>query len=138
MPYAGTVTITPAITLANAPVLLQPGQLFRVRIAETATASTSESEIPFYLPFFGTMLAQRAYLSAGTGTTVDPILGTTTAPAGIEIVAENDTAAATVSNAPTGGVPFYTSTGSLFHRSRPDSASDNTVAVEYLFRVEGR
>lgn len=137
MAYASTVTIVPTITAGNAAIVLRPGTWIRVRIAETECANSSEATIPLLGPFFGRIHAQRCDKTAGAGATVDPILGTATAPSGVEIVAENGTPADPVNNAPVGGVPFYTADGNLYHRSQPASGTDNTITTEYIIEVVG-
>lgn len=138
MAYAATVTYIPDITTLDAGIVLQPGAHLRVRIAETDCASTSEATIALGVPCFFSVLAQRGKITSGTGATLDPILGTATAPAGVEVVAENGTAADPVNNAPTGGAPGYTSTGTLYHRSRPNAGTDNVITTEYILRIDRR
>ena len=106
-----------------------------VIIEETDAEATSEPQA-IELGFkYGRVLMQRCHLaSGGTGTTVDPVLGTTTDPAATakNVIISNGSPGASISNqlgAP--GVPFYTETGKLYHRSVVDSGNDNTISTEY-------
>jgi len=122
MAYAASVTVT------------RRGGEIRVTISETEAASTSEATIDLGVQKFR-IHRQICQLTAGSGSTVDPILGNATAPSGANIILENDTAAATADNAITGGVTGYSSNGTLYHRSQVDSATDNTVVSVYHITV---
>jgi hypothetical protein len=122
MAYAASVTVT------------RRGGEIRVTISETEAASTSEASIDLGVQKFR-VHRQICQLTAGSGSTVDPILGNATAPSGANIILENDTAASTCDNAITGGVTGYSSTGTLYHRSQVDSATDNTVVSVYHITV---
>jgi len=119
---AATVTVT------------RKGAEVVVQIAGTSIASTTEATIPLGFTK-GRVLRQVCVKTAGSATTLDPILGTATNPSGSSVVLENDTAAATVDNQPSPPVTFYTSTGILYHRSVPDTGSDNSVTTEYHILV---
>jgi len=73
-------------------------------------------------------------LTSGTASTVDPIVGIATNPAGFNVVIENGTAAATIDNSYAGGITF-SSSGSLFQRSKPDAGSDNAITTVYHIAV---
>lgn len=103
-----------------------------VEINELEAGAATEATITG-LPTDLRLLKQVSSLISGTGTTVDPILGTASNPSGISVVAENDTAAADVNNVASPAIPFYAATGQLFHRSVCDAGSDNTVASLYFF-----
>lgn len=122
MAYAAAVTVT------------RRGGEIRVTISETEAASTSEATIDLGVQKFR-IHRQICQITAGSGSTVDPILGNATAPSGANIILENDTAAATADNAITGGVTGYSSNGTLYHRSQVDSATDNTVVSVYHITV---
>jgi hypothetical protein len=122
MAYAAAVTVT------------RRGGEIRVTISETEAASTSEATIDLGVQKFR-VHRQICQITAGSGSTVDPILGNATAPSGANIILENDTAAATADNAITGGVTGYSSNGTLYHRSQVDSATDNTVVSVYHITV---
>ena len=129
MAYSSTVTVTE-----------QGAGHVVVTITETEVAASSEATIPLGFDR-GIVLKQRCKLTAGSGTTIDPVLGLSTDPAAgaYDLLVANGTAAAQIHNevasagAPRGAV-FYTSTGTLYHRSVPDSAADNAVITEYLIQ----
>jgi len=108
------------------------GRGWVVQIDETDAGAATEATITG-LPSALRLLKQVSSLASGTATTVDPILGTTTNPSGLAVVAENDTAAADVNNVASPAIPFYTATGELFHRSVCDAGADNTVSSLYFF-----
>ena len=118
MAYAASVTVT------------RRGGEILVTISETEAASTSEASIDLGVQKFR-VHRQICQLTSGTGTTVDPILGNATNPSGINVILENDTAAATADNSITGGVTGYVSNGTLYHRSQVDAGTDNSVSTEY-------
>jgi hypothetical protein len=121
MAYAGTVTIK------------HNGTDVLVAIAETEAASTSEATIT--LPFeHGVVTRLGCSLDSGTGTTIDPILGTASDPSGLELVLSNDTAAASVDITPSVPVPFFAAGGVLYHRSQVDADTDNSITTYYHIR----
>ena len=110
---------------------------FLVTIAQTNTTATEEVSLAG-LPATGRIIRQVTCLISGTGTTVDPIIGTVTDPGlaanAVQVVLENDTAAASTDNQPVGGACYHTPDGTLFYRSVMDAAADNTVNVRLLIR----
>lgn len=118
MAYAASVTVT------------RRGGEILVTISETEAASTSEASIDLGVQKFR-VYRQICQLTSGTATTVDPILGNATNPSGINVILENDTAAATADNSITGGVTGYVSNGTLYHRSQVDAGTDNSVSTQY-------
>ena len=108
---------------------------YHVAIAGTSVAAATEVEITG-LPVYGRIMLLRESLVSGTGTTIDPVLGTATNPA-TSVLVENDAAAASVVLQAAGGpVPYYASGGSLFYRAVPDAGSDNVTSGEILI-LEG-
>lgn len=105
-----------------------------VQITETSASSSTEETIDLGVTK-GRILRQVCVKTAGSASTVDPVLARTSGGTGINIVVENATAAATIDNQVTGGVPFYSSTGKLYHKSSPDTGSDNSISSEYLISV---
>ena len=105
-----------------------------VSIAETSASSSTESTIDLGIQK-GRVMRQICQVTAGTAATVDPILTRTSGGSGIEVIVENDTAAATADNSVTGGVPFYISDGTCYHKSVPNAGSDNTISTEYYIIV---
>lgn len=115
-----------------------------VTIAETEAGATSEASFalsgtdstgaPYKLPSTGRVLAQIAILSAGTGTTIDPVLGEQTDPAAGAWRVENDAAAALVHNTSRG--VCYTGIPTFYHRSVPNNAAtDHTITTRYYIRA---
>tara|TARA_R100001086_G_scaffold53381_1_gene23835 strand:+ start:11882 stop:12250 length:369 start_codon:yes stop_codon:yes gene_type:complete len=105
-----------------------------VQITETSVSSSTEETIDLGVTK-GRVLRQMCVKTSGSASTVDPILARTSGGTGVNVVMENGTAAATVDNQVTGGVPFYSSTGKLYHKSSPDTGSDNAISAEYLIIV---
>lgn len=103
-----------------------------VQIAETEAGAATEAVVTG-LPVDLRLLKQVSSLVSGTGTTVDPILGTATNPSGVNVIAENDTPAVDVNNVASPPIPFVAATGAVYHRSICDAGSDNVVQSVYLF-----
>jgi len=122
MAYAFTNTVTK----------MGPGK-WELLIEETDAAATSEAAITEGdIPPHGVVTRQECQLDSGTGTTVDPVLGVVTNPAGDDVTVANDSAASSVSNLQSGGAPFLCrSASNLFHRSNPDAGTDNVITTRY-------
>ena len=120
MAYSASVLITP----------LGAGK-FVVDITEAEVAAANEAAITG-LPGTGRIIRQQCTLVSGAGATVDPIIGRATNPAGITVVLENGTAAATCDNQPIGGACFSMTSGLLFHRSVPNAGANNVIHTRYL------
>ena len=110
------------------------GTEITVTITEVEGAAASEATIQLGITK-GRILRQLVSKTSGSATTYDPILGIASNPSGNNVVVENDTAAAVIDNSWTGGVPFNTPTGILYHRSVPNAGSDNTTSVVYYILV---
>ena len=123
MAYAATVTVNHAPSVNGM-------QCFSVLIEETDAAASSEATIEG-IPSYGRVVRQVCHHSSGTGSTVDPILGISTNPAGADVVVENDTAGGTVDNY-VDGASYYASGATLYHRSNVNSGTDNVVTTRYL------
>lgn len=103
--------------------------LYEFTIVELEASATTEFTLTG-VPDYGYVIRSASQLTAGSGSTVDPVLGRATAPAGITLITANDTAAASVDNIQTEGVPYTTLTaGTLFGRSVCGSATDNAVTT---------
>ena len=122
MAYAATVTVT------------RKGSEILVTVSETEAASGSEATITIGVTKFR-VHRQICTLSSGSGASVDPILGRATSPSGANVILDNDAAAATADNSVTGGVTGYSSDGILYHRSKVNTGTDNTVVSEYHLTV---
>lgn len=132
MAYSSTVTVEPTGTKYEP----HPGDLIVVEITETEASSSSEAEISLPCSYLkGYLRRQTCVLTAGSGSSVDPILGTATNPSGASVVVENSDAAATVDNVPAQPVPFRITGGTLYHRSNPDSGSDNSITTRYFIEA---
>ena len=119
MAYAAVITST------------RKGNDYLIQIVETEAGAATETS--FQVPIRGRVLRQQATLTAGSGSTIDPILGNATNPAAAtaSLVVENATAAATIDNMSDPAVPYVSATGTLYHRSVCDSGSDNAVTTLY-------
>ena len=121
MAYSATVTVTKVNSDTD----------FLVTVEETDAAATSEFEIDG-LPFNGRILRYTCVLTSGTGTTVDPIVGFATNPSGINVIIENDTAAATIDVTPDPGTYYVAS--KMFVRSKVDAGTNNAISTRILVR----
>ncbi len=124
MAYSGTAVVTHL-----------GGRDYLVTITETEAAAASEATIEG-LPKKGRVLSQLADKTAGSAATIDPILTTVSgSTASTQVVMENDTAAATISNLAEPSVPYYASSGTLYHKSNVASDTDNSVTTVYLIQA---
>lgn len=123
MAYAGTPTVT------------RKGNDYIVTISETEAGAATEATITG-LPRKGRVMRYKVDLTAGSGATVDPVLGTATNPAGSTIVVQNDTAADPVDLQDVAGYRYYSATGTLYHRSVLNAGSDNSVTVQILISAD--
>ena len=81
-------------------------------------------------------MAQLADKTAGSATTLDPRLTTASGSTlSTQTVIENGTAAATISNLADPAIPFYSATGTLYHKSVVDAGTNNSVTTVYLIRA---
>lgn len=110
------------------------GNEIAVSISETSAGSGTESTITLGVQKFRVM-RQLCQLTSGSGSTIDPVLTRTSGGTGINILVENDTAAASVDNSVTGGVCCFSSDGVIYHKSVPNSGSDNAISSEYAILV---
>lgn len=122
---AATVTVSPIATVASRSHVL-------VSVTETGNRDTSEVTISG-LPACGTIVWYRAKLTAGTGTTIHPRLGTAasfTADSYDEVLETTATAASLVE---AGSTPYCTSTGTLYLRSAPNNAAtDHAITTQFV------
>tara|TARA_R100001082_G_scaffold77228_1_gene45074 strand:+ start:1730 stop:2110 length:381 start_codon:yes stop_codon:yes gene_type:complete len=124
MAYAASITITEL-----------GGRDLLVQISETEAAAASEATITG-LPTKGLVISQLADLTAGSATTIDPRLTTASGSTlSVQTVVENGTAAATVSNLADPAVPYYSATGTLYHKSVVSGSSDNSVTTVYIIKA---
>ena len=111
------------------------GADYQVVITETEAAAGSIATISG-LPRKGRLVAQLADKTAGSAATIDPKLTTASGSSlATQTVVENGTAAASVSNLADPAVPYYSSTGELFHQSVVASAADNSVTTVYIIKA---
>lgn len=113
-------------------------RVFRVIIVETECGPTSETS--FTLPVAGHLrpvrIAQmyrvQCQKSSGSAATVQPRLGSAAAATGVQIQ-YLATAGASVDDQPAAPAIIYgTSTGAFYHRSQPDTGSDNSITTVYI------
>jgi len=102
-----------------------------ITIQENECGVASEATVT-NVPDAARLLKQVTHLQSGTATTVDPVIGFTTNPAGLSVLAQNDVAAASVNNISDPPNPFNCTTGILYHRSNPDAGADNVIFTRYL------
>lgn len=124
MAYSANVTITHA-----------GGRDYLVTISETDAAAASEATITG-LPKKGLVLSQLADKTTGSATTLDPVLTTASGSTlSTQTVIENGTAAATISNLADPAIPYYSATGTLYHKTQVDTGTNNGVTTVYLIRA---
>jgi hypothetical protein len=104
-----------------------------VTITETSVSSSTEETITLGFQK-GRIVRQQCTLASGSGATVDPILASSSGGTGNDIIVENGTAAGVVDNQ-SAGIPFYSSTGIVYHKSVPNTGSDNAVNSVYMILV---
>jgi hypothetical protein len=107
---------------------------YSVTISETNAEATSEAVITG-LPVTASLLKQSCALTGGSGATVDPVLGSTTNPSGPSVIAENADPAVAISNLASPAIPFATTTGTVYHRSKVNAGADNTIISRLLFKA---
>lgn len=124
MAYASTITVEQAGT-----------GLYVVTISETDAAAASETEIDLAaegLPPIGAIVARRCAVESGAGSTVQPVLGDATDPENAAAwLFSTDTAANPVHQQPAAPITYGTGVSSLFHRSKVDSGTNNTITTVY-------
>lgn len=124
MAYASTITVQEAGT-----------GLYIVKVTETEAAATSEVQINLSakgLPAVGAVIARRCAVTAGSGSTVQPVLGIATDPEnGSAWLFSTDTAANPVHQQPAAGITYGTQVSSFFHRSKVNTGADNTITTIY-------
>lgn len=109
-----------------------------ITITETGASSTSEVELTIALlgkplPVKGRIVRVISKRSAGTGTTIQPTIGTVTNPSGttIRYEATATAVATTIDDQPTAPPTYRLVGSSLFHRLRPDAGADNDAVTVY-------
>jgi hypothetical protein len=123
------------VAYANTVAVARKGLEILVTVTETG-AGTSDEADPIGLGVQKFRVHRQICVkTAGTAATVDPILGSTTNPSGASVLVENDTAGATINNAITGGATCYSSTGNVFHRSVPNTGTNNAMTTEYHITI---
>ena len=111
------------------------GPDYLVTITETEAAAGSIATIAG-LPKKGRVISQLADKTSGSAATIDPKLTTASGSTlATQTVVENGTAAASISNLADPAVPYYSSTGTLYHQSVVASASDNSVTTVYIIKA---
>jgi len=120
MAYSATIALT------------RKGNDYFVQITELEASASTEATISG-LPIRGRVLRQQATLTAGSGSTITPILGNAANPtaAAASLVVSASSAGATQDNMSDPAVPYISATGTLYHRSVCDSATDNSVTTLY-------
>ena len=104
------------------------GREILVTISQPSVAAATELEIPLGITR-GRLLRIIAAKTSGDASNVDPLLGISTNPTGVDVVFEQATAAAIVDNQIAGGATFSTTSGSLFYRPTPDTGTNNAVST---------
>ena len=103
-------------------------------ITETEAGAATEATIEG-LPKKGRICSQSASKTAGSATTIAPILVTAAASTLAVQTVVQASAAADQSNAFNPPVKYSTSNGTLFHRSVCDTGSDSSITTIYLIQA---
>jgi len=109
---------------------------YRVRVEETGSRDTTEVACTG-LPTYGTLVSYRADLTAGTGTTIHPILGSAAAfvVSTLDYIGGATATAGFINEQST--TRMHLPAGILYLRSAPNStATDHAISTEILI-VEG-
>jgi len=123
MAYASTITYKP----------LSPKRL-KVTIEETDCSSTDEV-VMRRMPRNGKVLRVKSLLSSGDATKINPVLGTATDPGGVNVITEwtsDDDDKTTIDFMPGLTGADFDCAGVLYHRSVPDTGTNNVITTEYL------
>ncbi len=124
MAYAAAVTVEKKVISGRRTLV--------IAVAETEAAAASEFEVPCHGITEGTITCYRATLTAGTGTTINPIVGRAAGFAADtqDHVGTNNTTAAHIPD--TSNLRFYIDAlGSLWIRSTVnDATADHSISTE--------
>jgi isoaspartyl peptidase/L-asparaginase-like protein (Ntn-hydrolase superfamily) len=116
---------TPTVTALNTGHYLVDINETDVGVADSTTVSG--------LPKVGSVMRVSSSIVSGAGTTVAPVLSTSTTFTGSDVILEA-TAAATVDEVQTDGVPYVLTDGKFYHQATPDAGSNNVIQTRYLVR----
>jgi hypothetical protein len=109
---------------------------YLVSYSESGSRDTTEITITG-VPTCGTIVAYRAALTAGTGTTIHPRIGTSAAFVADSI---NEILEATATSSiinEVGSTPYCTATGTLYMRSAPNSSATDHAITTRIVIVAG-
>jgi hypothetical protein len=116
------------------PTVEDKGKEVVITISEEDCGTSNE---PAAIPLAfakGRIIGIRCTKTAGSATTVAPVLGRVTDPGNSSNLKDKiteATAAASIDIVPDPPINFYASDGVLYHRSVPDTGSDNDITTEY-------
>ena len=123
MAYTPTVTITHA-----------GGRDYQIQISETEAGAATEATITG-LPIKGIITDMKTTKSAGSATTVAPIVSTSSASSAAVHTVCKASAAADQNNAFDPPAKYLVSDGTLYYRTVCDAGSDNTVTTLLFLRA---
>ena len=133
MAYTATTTVEHLLGSA-------PARVFRVTVTETECANSSETTFQLsssgglHPVKIGLMYRVQSVKSSGSAATLQPRLGSATAATGVQ-VQYLATAGASVDDQPAAPVAICgTSTGTFYHRTQPDTGTNNAVTTVYLVK----
>lgn len=113
----------------------------RITISATDVAAASEVTITWANEDAARWLASasrlylyelRAALTGGTGTTIATVLGTTTNPTGLNVIASYSAGAINSDASLLTSPPSFAPGSALYLRPTPDAGTDNAVSVQLL------
>lgn len=129
--WAYTCTVTPPVVFYG----VDGAKYAHVVVTETAANNASECAITG-LETFGSAISYRADRTAGTGATINPIVGLTPGftASSVNQVWLSSTTADFVTFQSSMVFVYYSSTGTLYFRSQPNSvAVDHSISTDILF-----
>ena len=95
---------------------------------DTASSVAAATEIEISVPVRGLLVRVEMTLDSGSGSTIAPVAGVVTNPAGKFGQVISIAAAARVDEVPVTGIPYHAADGILYLRPVPDAGADNVVS----------
>jgi len=123
MAYSATVTITHA-----------GGRDYQIQISETEAGTATEKAITG-LPNKGIITDMKTTKSAGSASTVAPIVSTSSASSAAVHTVCSTTAASDQNNAFDPPAKYLVTNGTIYYRTICDSGADNTVTTILYFKA---
>lgn len=98
---------------------------------ETTVVTIEEGKLKF--PKTGRILRVQSELISGDATSITPILSEGSAFNATSILVEAEPGTV-IDEAPPEGIPYFLESDTLYHRSNPNTGSNNAIRTRYLIR----